>query len=202
MLLSERDNSKGFSLIEVMAVLTISVIFTMISSDFIAQGFRSSTFVYEQDMAVQSARKAQDIMVKEIRKANRAETGEYLLDTVLAQTFTFYSDIDSDGATEKVRYFLDNNILKKGVIRAVGSPVSYPSGNEVFSILARYINNGANPIFLYYDKNNLLINNPALNKQEIRLIEISAKINVSPEKAPKDFNIEADVQIRNLKDNL
>lgn len=196
------SNLTGFSLIEIMVVMGISSVLIFMSADFIIQGFRSSAFIYEQNMAVQNARRAQDIMVKEIRKINRAENGEYLLDTVLPQTFTFYSDVDSDGLTEKVRYFLDNSNLKKGLTHATGSPIGYPAENEKVSILSNYINNQTNPIFSYYDKNNLLIANPTSNKQGVRLIEISAKINVAPERAPKDFNVEADVQIRNLKDNL
>lgn len=192
----------GFSLIEIMVVMSILVFFIMVSTDFIIQGFRSSTFAYEQSVAVQNAKKAQDIMVKEIRKANRAENGEYLLDTVLPQTFIFYSDTDADGLTEKIKYFLDNNILKKGLTQATGSPISYPVENEEISILSDYINNQAEPIFLYYDKNNQLVNDPTANKQNIRLIEISAKINVTPTKAPMDFYIESNIQIRNLKDNL
>lgn len=198
----EASENSGFSLMEIMVVMSISLIFIFASADFIIQGLRSSTFIYEQDLAVQNARKAQDIMVKEIRKANRAENGEYLLDTVSPQTFTFYSDADSDGATEKVRYFLDGDILKKGLVRATGTPIGYPAANEEISTLANYVNNQAEPIFYYYDKNNGLIANPPANKQSVRLIEISAKINVTPERAPKDFYVEADVQIRNLKDNL
>lgn len=198
----KKNKISGFSLIEILVVMIISSIFIIMSSDFITQGFHSSAFIYEQDLAVQNARKAQNIMVKEIRKANRAENGEYLLDTVLPQTFIFYSDVDSDGLTEKIRYFLDNNHLKRGVIHATGTPIGYPAGNEEMSNLSSYINNQANPIFLYYDKNNLLIDNPTSHKQSVRLIEISAKINVTPAKAPKDFNIEVNVQIRNLKDNL
>ena len=198
----KKNKIAGFSLIEIMVVMGIFSIFIIMSADFIIQGFRSSAFIYEQDLAVQNARKAQDIMVKEIRKANRAENGEYLLDTVLPQTFTFYSDVDSDGLTEKIRYFLDNNNLKKGLIHATGSPIGYPAENEAVSILSNYVNNQAKPIFLYYDKNNLPIANPTSDKQSIRLIEILAEINVTPATAPKNFNVEVNVQIRNLKDNL
>src|SRR3989338_9186908 len=195
-------NLTGLTLIEIMVVMGISMIFIIISSDFITQGFRASTFIYEQDIAVQNTRRAQNIMVKEIRKANQAENCEYLLDTVLPQSFIFYSDTDADGLTERVRYFLDNHDLKRGLIHATGSPLSYPINNETASILTSYINNQASPIFLYYDKDNALINDPTANKQSIRLIEISAKIDVSPERAPLDVIIEANVQIRNLKDNL
>ena len=135
----KKNKIAGFSLIEIMVVMGIFSIFIIMSADFIIQGFRSSAFIYEQDLAVQNARKAQDIMVKEIRKANRAENGEYLLDTVLPQTFTFYSDVDSDGLTEKIRYFLDNNNLKKGLIHATGSPFGYPAVKQAGSILSKYV---------------------------------------------------------------
>ena len=201
-MINKKSNIAGFTLIEIMVVMAIFIIFIMMSSDYIIQGFRSSTYIYEQASAIQNAGKVQDIMVKEIRKANRSQAGDYLLDTVQPQTFIFYSDVNSDGSTEKIRYFLENNTLKGGIILAVGIPSQYPAENEVISTLSNYINNNTDPIFTYYDKDNQLIANPSANKQSIRLINILVKINVTPSQAPLDYYLKADVQIRNLKDNL
>jgi type II secretory pathway pseudopilin PulG len=192
----------GFSLIEITLVLSIFIFLVIISTEFIIRGLRSNTFADEQNSAVQSARKSADVMVKEIRKANQAETGNYLLETVNPQSFIFYADIDDDGKTERVRYFLDNKYLKKGVIAATNSPAEYPGANEQFTILSDYVNNNTEALFNYYDKNDVLLADPTSLKRNIRMINMNIKINVTPERAPNDYYIRANVQIRNLKDNL
>ena len=37
---------------------------------------------------------------------------------------------------------------------------------------------------------------------EVRLINVILKINVTPLVAPNDYYVETDIQLRNLKDNL
>lgn len=192
----------GFTLMEILVVLSIFIILIVMGTDLMIKGLVSSAFIYEQAEAVQNGRNAADSLVKEIRKANRAETGDYLLDTVMPQQLVLYSDINSDNFTEKVNYFLDNQTLKRGVIMATGTPIQYPAVNETITSLANYINNQTEAIFTYYDKNGQPIANPAANKQNIRLINLFIKINVAPDRAPQDFILNADVQIRNLKDNL
>ena len=64
--------------------------------------------------------------------------------------------------------------------------------------IASYVNNQEEAIFTYYDNSyneTGLINN-------VRLINIKLKINVTPERAPMDYTVETDVTLRNLKDNL
>jgi type II secretory pathway pseudopilin PulG len=195
-------NQNGYSMIELTVVLSIFIILLFMATEFIIQGLRSNTFAYEQDAAVSNARKVVDSLIKEVRKANQAETGVYLLETVGPQTFTFYSDIDGDNKTEKIRYYLDNRTFKKGVIKATGTLISYPAGDENITTIANYVNNGSTPIFQYYDKNNNLLADPGTFKRSIRMINISMMINVTPERAPADYFVRANIQIRNLKDNL
>ena len=66
-------------------------------------------------------------------------------------TFTFYSDIDSDGVKERVRYFKDNLDFKKGIIEPTGDPLEYVLGNETISTLTGALEN-VDPIFNYYDR--------------------------------------------------
>ena len=197
-----KKQNAGFTLLEIIVVMAIFTVLTLISSDYIIQGFRSITFGYEQNIAVENARKVINQMIEEIREASQSDLGSYLLSAVEPQNFSFYSNIDSDADTEKVRYFLDNNIFKKGVIEPAGSPLEYLAGSEVVTEVAQYINNQSDPIFNYYDTNNQLIADPPANISDIRLVNISLKINVTPATAPQDYYVNANIQIRNLKDNL
>ncbi len=196
------QNNQGFTLMETMVYVLIFVLFIIVAANFVIFGFRSTNFGFEQDSAVQQARQVIKYFSKEVRDAYQAETGDYLLDVVNPQELSFYCDYDGDGRIEKIRYFLDNTVLKKGVIEPSGDPVEYNASAETISEIARYINNQTEPIFTYYDTDNNLIADPPGHKTAIRLIHMSLKINVTPQRAPNDYYVEADVQIRNLKDNL
>lgn len=192
----------GFSLVEIMVSFSILIIVTVIAGNFIMQGLQSSAFGYEQDTAVSSARNILNEIGEEIRESNQSDAGDYLLDIVNEQEFSFYSNIDDDVYIEKIRYFLDNNIFKKSVIKPSGSPLEYNVSNEVIEEIAQYIENQSLAIFSYYDQDNNLIADPNSDKNKIRLIKVLLKINVTPEKMPNDYNVIMDIMIRNLKNNL
>jgi len=193
---------KGFSLIEIMVVLTIMTILIFAVSDFLIRGFKSNVFGYEQDEAVNSARKAANKIAKELREAMTSATGTYMLNTVATNTIIFFADIDNNTSADRIRYYIENTDLKRGITTPTGTPLSYNLANEKTSVVANYLNNKTLPIFTYYDASSTLIANPTANVSKIRLVHILMKINVTPERAPADFFYETDVQIRNLKDNL
>ena len=187
---------------EVVFIMVITVMVVYVTSTFIVRGFRSSVFAEEQNIAIRNARKINQLMVNEIREGIRSEAGDYILDTTDPQEFIFYGDIDKDSNVEKIRYFLDNSVLKRGVTKPSGSPVEYVALDEVITEVAYYVNNQSEPIFTYYDRNNTLISDPPSGKTRVKLINISLKINVTPTVAPNDYYVEMDAQLRNLKDNL
>ena len=191
----------GFTLVEIVVVIMFLGFAVSLFANFVVQGYRANLFGKEQDLAVQNGRKAAEQISEEIREASQSDRGDYILDVVAEQNLSFYSNIDSDTDIEKVRYFLDNTIFKKGVIEPSGDPVSY-TGTETITDVAQYMNNQAEAIFIYYNTDNNIIADPTTNKNDVRLIRISLKINVTPEIAPQDYYVEMDAQIRNLKDNL
>lgn len=192
----------GFTLLETFVVLSIATALILLGAEFIISGYRANLFGREQDMAIQNARKVNKILVNELREAVQSERGDYILDLTEDNELSFYSDIDKDNSVEKIRYFLDGTILKRGVINPVGDPLEYLSLNESVTDVAEFLNNQSEPVFTYYDTNNNLIADPTTNKTIIKLIHISLKINVTPAIAPNDYYVEMDSQLRNLKDNL
>lgn len=196
------NRKNGFTLLEITVAMSIFIIFMILSTDYIIKGFRYTLFNSEQNEATQNAKKIMNIMIKEIREAAQSDRGDYLLDAVEEQSFSFYSNIDDNANTEKIRYFLDSGIFKKGIIEPTGDPLEYLAINETISNVAQHINNQTETIFTYYDTDYNLIADPSANKNNIRLIHISLKINVTPEIAPNDYYVNMDIQIRNLKDNL
>jgi len=143
--------------------------------------------------------------IAETRTAQLSEAGSYPLETANKDTFTFYSDIDYDGIKEKVRYFLNNHQLKKGVIEPSGQPPVYNPDNETVVISAKNIINNNDEVFLYYDKDYDGDDSPLsqpVNILNVRLVQITLTVDEDPNRPPDPITETSQTSIRNLKDNL
>ena len=120
---------------------------------------------------------------------------------------SFYSDINYDGQSELVRYYLDGNTLYKSVIEPTGTPATYPPENAVTTPLTENVKNNGSPIFLYLngdwpsDTTNNPMPTPA-NLADVRLIRISLVVNSNDRVGANGFSLSTDVNLRMLKDNL
>lgn len=92
-------------------------------------------------------------------------------------------------------------IFYKGVTEPEGWPVRYLVENEQISALSQYVRN-TNPIFRYFNKDGQEIISLPARPEETTLMRVYLKINVDPNRAPEDFELESDAQLRNLKTNL
>lgn len=194
----------AFTLIEILVVIFVFSIICVIGSEFLIRGFKSVRFNEEQEMAIQQARDAMDEMTKTIRGANYSENCSegiyYVLGIADEQEIEFYSDLDSDYKMEKIRYYLEDLQIKRSVIKPTvigGNLHSYNSEPDI-KIIANYVNNIDEPIFIYYNSNMEILGN-GFNINEVRSVAIHLKINVTPEMAPGDYTLESSVQLRNLK---
>lgn len=192
----KKYRSDAFTLIEIFIVIFVFFIIVVISNQFLIAGFKSITFNDEQEIAIEHARDAMEDLTKTIRGANYSQRGDYVLGLINPQEIEFYADIDSDYQMEKIRYFVDGASL----IKVVFEPGVLNTYNATSSnvIVADYVNNTSEPIFVYYDSNRNITD--IIN--EVRSIGVNLKINVTPSRAPNDYILESDVQLRNLKDNL
>lgn len=193
-------SESGFTLVEIVVTFGIIVFVMVIFNTYITGSYRTISFIDEFNEAVESAKKGINIMNQEIREADNAANGSYTIEAANEQEIIFYSDLDIDSATEKIRYYLDGTELKKEVTEAGALPYNY-SGTPTVSVLSQYVQNEDTPIFTYYDENNNLIADPPASINQIRLIHTYLEINVTPERAPVNYAIETNVHIRNLKAN-
>ena len=104
----------GFTLIEVLVSITVFLLLLGIFTNFIVQSYRLQTYDVEQGEAVRQARNGVEKMVKELREVTYADDGSYGIvpGSALMESITFYSDVDLDQSTERIRYFLENNQLR------------------------------------------------------------------------------------------
>ena len=195
----------GFTLVEIVVVVAIASVIFMAVFNF-GIGIFSFNSSAQANLSAQSdARRMLKSIVRELRSASPSSLGAYPISLANATSLTFFVDLDNDGYKEQVRYFLQGNELKKGVIKPSGSPLTYNPASEQMSTMVRDINNGSSPIFEYFDSNyagtGASLTEP-VQITKIRLIRITLSIEKDSNKSPKPITVMSQVFLRNLKDNL
>ncbi len=195
----------GFTLIEVIVALCIFLLIGLTILSFQKDIFVINMTLSDSIATQTEIRKLFKSISSEIRSASISSTGGYPIAYANATNFTFYSDIDNDGFKERVRYFVDNDVLKKGIIKPSGNPLSYNSANEVISIVINNLINDSQPVFEYYDSSydgsSLSLSEP-IDLLAIRLVKITVKVDKNPSRPPGDITMITHISIRNLKNNF
>ena len=96
----------------------------LVFSEFQRDVFFLNTNLQNNMSAQLDARHLIKTMITELRKTQNSATGGYPIELASTSEIAFFSDIDSNGNVEKVRYFLSGNRLRKGVTPPTGSPES------------------------------------------------------------------------------
>lgn len=97
---------RSFTLIETIIAIVIFALLMGVVAGLIVMAYKVHGYSFEQSVAINEARKGVETMVKEIREARISDSGSYPIVLAQDKEFIFYSDIDKDGETERVRYFL------------------------------------------------------------------------------------------------
>ncbi len=197
----------GFTLVEMIVALFG---FTLIAVGLIALVSNIFTASSQQGGLLAVADQARKIafgIVDELRNAQSSSTGAYSLATAGSQTLTFYTNLDSDSAVERVRYFSQNGKLYKGILKPEGSPLVYNPANEKVYAAQNDLANGANPVFYYYDgdfdgtSDDYLVQ--PVNVTQAKMVKVKLDIyNKAGVKNVNTFSVTASGVVRNLKTNL
>lgn len=188
--------NKGFTLIEaVISIAIFSVVVVVIGS------FQRDVFFFNDILQtgltnITEARKVLRPFVHEVRAAQPSNLGAFAITEANSTSFAFYSDIDNDGVRERVRYFLDGNTFKKGIIEPDEDTFVY---NEEDEEIIKVVNDvvESETTFSYFDSNYNTTETPT----DVRLVRIDLTIDSNPDRAPSLLTITTQATIRNLKDN-
>ena len=202
-----KNYQRGFTLVEVLVGLVLVLALGLAITGLNAAISQNQILVWQNYLNVDQTNNFMNNLVRELRTARNADNGAYPLETVNDQEISFYSDLDFDNQTEKIRYFLEGTSLFKGVTKPTGFPVTYPSTQEKLIKLTDYVRNGSAAVFTYYngdwpaDKTH----NPltlAKRLTETKLIRLYLRLNTQADKQNEDFILESYTQLRMLKNNL
>lgn len=195
--------NRGFTMVELLIALSIVIVLGSMVGVFQRYIFFSSSYLQASFMAEADARNVMRNFISEVRSMNYSGLGGYFIEEATGNSLTFYSDINNDGKTEKLRYFADGAMLKKGVTFPSGSPINYTQAEQV-SIIVRDVSNSSN-LFFYYDDGytgtSASLPFP-VDIGLIRLIKINIPIELKNDKSTTTYNVTGQVSIRNMKDNL
>lgn len=194
---------RGMSIIEMIIYISITALIigaVVISVIFF---YRSNTTAMEQSLHINHARKGIDSMVRDIREATYGDEGSFPLIELGAYNFSFFSDIDRDDYTERIRYYVVGNNLYKGVTNPNGNPLWYNNADEVLYIVSEAVRNEeeGTPIFRYYDDTGTEIVDYS-NLSEVSFVTVTLVININVIRKPDEYTLRSSATIRNLKTNL
>jgi hypothetical protein len=132
--------------------------------------------------------------------------GAYPLAVTEDNQLIFYADVNGDEQVERRRYYVENDILKKGIVEPSGNPPDYVLDSEKTAIVVEHIDLSKLPLFTYYNGNwpGDAPNNPLSYWErplETRLIKITIPLVISDANGEHLYQAESMVQVRNLKNN-
>lgn len=198
---------QGFTLVETIVATFLFIGLVGAVSSFAIFFFKNFSFSYEEQQSINLIQGAVTRISRDIREARTGNQGAWPIISPGDNEFIFYSDVTNDGRTDRVRYFLDGNLLKRGVVEPTQVPVDYPLSQEKITVIASHIDLGGKPLFTYYNGQypSNMTNNPLpaqLRLLSTRLVTVYLRSNISGNTTTQAYEASASVQIRSMKDNL
>ncbi len=177
--------------------VTLSALLAIVTS--VQYFYRTNNYAVEQAAAISSAQRGVESMIKTMREASYASDGAYPIVSLATSSIVLYADIDEDPFIERLRFFIDGNSLKRGVIDPTGDPPVY-TNPESISSLSDYVRNNEQSVdaFRYYDLNGDLMTNLS-DISEVRFIEVTVVVNINPFRLPNQFTLRSTAALRNLR---
>jgi len=198
---------KGLTLVETLVAIAIFAIgmegFTLL----FINAWRNNSYTLEMGQSSMAVSHGVSTIVDYLRSARQADNGAYPIVEADDNELILYSNYDHDEATERLRIYKSGSDILMGVTNPTETmPVTYPLGDEeFFTIASQIVNTNSEPIFYYYDKDyaggseQLPLTTPA-NVSDVRLLKIHLKINIDPNRAPDNIELQTFVEMRNLND--
>lgn len=195
------------TLIETMVAIAIFTIgmegFTLLFSNV----WKNNSYTLEMGQSSMAVSQGVGKIANYIRGVRQSDNGSYPIVSANDNDLVVYSDYDKDAVTERLHIYKNGQNIMMGVTDPTGSmPKTYPVGDQETSIIADHIVNGDDtPIFYYYNKDypGDTINNPMSTPAvvgNVRLMKIHLKININPNRAPDNIEMQTFVEMRNLND--
>lgn len=190
---------RGLTLIEVMVLLSVTVLLGITINSLIVNFYRTNSYILQQTSAIDSARRGMRISFENLRQAAYGEDGSFPIQSAATSSITFYSDVDGDNSVERIRLSLDGETFYRTITEATGNPPEY-TGTTSTSTIATYVRNGtSSPLFRYYDSTGAEISSSTIDVSLIEAITTSIMVDLNPMRAPDIITLQETATLRNLR---
>ena len=191
--------ARGMTLIETVVWVSITLALMLAIVTSVQYFYRTNNYAVEQAAAVSSAQRGIEAMVKTMREGGYSSNGAYPIIAISTSSVAFYADVDSDPFIEQLRFFVEGNSLKRGVIDPSGDPPVY-TNSETISSVSDYVRNIDQEVttFRYYDVNGNLMTD-LTDISALRFIEVTVVVNINPFRLPNQFTLRSTAALRNLR---
>ncbi len=201
------NSQKGFTLVEMVVALAIFSVLIFETASLFIIVFSGSKQQYLSLDNVDNARLVASRFVNEIRSAVPGVDGSATIAEAGEDAIVFYSpDRSNPALVDKIRYFIEDGILKKGVTVPEGEPLDYISESETISSVQPDLSLGEESLFYYYDGDYDGINSPLeqpVNINDIRFVRINLVVlKQTTQGSESTFAFSVGSAVRSLKDNL
>ena len=197
----------GFTLVETLVTIGIFVILMagitlLFKNIYVTSG--------QQNLSLDTIDKARITtfnFTNEIRNAQSGSNGSFSLNQATASQIIFFSTYGASGTNvNRLRYYIANSTLYKGVIVPSGTPATYNTANEIITSVLPNVLSSTSPLFYYYDGNYAGTSTPLadpINVNQVKFVQMNLIItNQDTRNSTSTFKITAGGTIRNLKNNL
>lgn len=190
---------KGMTLLEAVVWVAVTTMAMLAILNSVQYFYRTNTYAVEQSAAVSSAQRGIESMIKTMREASYSSNGAYPIIAMSTSSVSFYADIDDDPFIERLRFFISEGSLMRGVIDPSGDPPVY-TNPETISSLSDYVRNFEQNVatFRYYDLNGTLMTD-LTDVAAVRFIETTVVVNINPLRMPNQFTLRSTAALRNLR---
>jgi len=204
--MSPHLNHRGFTLLEALFAIIIFSLLALSMVWILITGLRTQRVVWDQLSGQNDVRRVLQQVIDDVRRSEPSSAGAYPVAAASSTEFRFYANINNDSFRERVRFWIQDEQLYKGVITPSGSPLTYVEANEVVTVLARNVKNQTLgiPLFTYYGESYTGVEASLplpIITTDVRLLQIRLTIDVNPISSPVPISAESYVQIRNVKLN-
>lgn len=196
----DKFKQSGFTLIEIIIVVAIFATLMTVVTIFALNVANNELFFTESVNSEAELRQAYKIIVIEMRSMSLSNAGSYPISGASSSSFTFFSDNDSDGYAEKIRYFVDGNVLKRGVIKPSGNPLNYNPSDEKITETVHYLT--SDNVFSYFDSNydgsQSALGYP-MNISSIKMVKLQLSVDKDLKALPDKVTVPVYIDLRNLR---
>ncbi len=201
----KKINNLGFSMMEMIVVIGLFALFSASISEIMIWANHGKDVIFEQLSKQSDGRITIQDFLNDLRRASYSSIGAYPLELATPNEIVFYSNVDTDSWKERIHYYVSGTILKRGVTKPSGTPLTYNIANEVTTDVAHDLNN-TTTIFYYYDQNYDGVSNTSslslpINIPQVRMVGIKLWLDLRPNVSPAPLYIEGKTELRNLKSN-